>query len=150
MLRDGPCRTACVVAILCSLAFLTIVDRVSISAAKSDMAADLGMSDSVFGWIFGAFAIGYTMLMISSGLLADRWGPRRTLASCVLLWSLLTALTGWVRGTRSLLLIRFLFGIAEAGAFPGAARAIANWLPIVSGLESPWLSDFRVCDGAGI
>jgi ACS family glucarate transporter-like MFS transporter len=61
--------------------------------------------------------------------LSDRFGPRKALASMVLLWSVLTAATGLVRGTAVLILVRFLFGLAEAGAFPGAAKAISNWLP---------------------
>ena len=130
MNQQGPSRRGYVVACLCSLAFLTIVDRVCISAAKSDISADLGISDAVFGWVFGAFAVGYTLMMVPSGWLADRYGPRKTLAVCVLLWSILTAITGWVQGTAVLLIARFFFGLAEAGAFPGAARAIATWLPI--------------------
>jgi ACS family glucarate transporter-like MFS transporter len=130
MNQQGPSRPGYVVACLCSLAFLTIVDRVSISAAKSDMSADLGINDTAFGWVFGAFAVGYTLMMVPSGWLADRYGPRKTLALCVLLWSLLTALTGWVHGTGTLLIVRFFFGLAEAGAFPGAARAIASWLAV--------------------
>ena len=122
-------RRGYVVACLCSLSFLTIVDRVSISAAKSPMSGDLGITDNVFGWVFGAFTVGYTLMMVPSGWLADRYGPRKTLALIVLLWSVLTAATGWVKGTAILLLVRFLFGLAEAGAFPGAARAISNWLP---------------------
>jgi MFS transporter, ACS family, glucarate transporter len=119
-----------VVTCLSSLAFLAIVDRVCISAAKSDISADLGITDTVFGWVFGVFAVGYTLTMIPSGWLADRYGPRKSLALSVLLWSLLTAATGWVNGTGILLIVRFLFGLAEAGAFPGAARAISNWLPV--------------------
>lgn len=130
MNQQGPSRRGYVVACLCSLTFLTIVDRVCISAAKSDISADLGISDAVFGWVFGAFAVGYTLMMVPAGWLADRYGPRKTLALCVLLWSGLTALTGWVQGTAILLIVRFLFGLAEAGAFPGAARAIACWLPV--------------------
>jgi ACS family glucarate transporter-like MFS transporter len=126
---NGPSRRGYVVACLCSLSFLTIVDRVCISAAKSDMSGELGITDAAFGWVFGAFAVGYTLMMVPSGWLADRYGPRKTLAFVVLLWSLLTAATGWVNGTAILLLVRFLFGLAEAGAFPGAARAISNWLP---------------------
>jgi ACS family glucarate transporter-like MFS transporter len=122
-------RHGYVVACLCSLSFLTIVDRVSISAAKSPMSVDLGITDTAFGWVFGAFAVGYTLMMVPSGWLADRYGPRKTLALIVLLWSVLTAATGWVNGTAILLLVRFLFGLAEAGAFPGAARAISNWVP---------------------
>jgi ACS family glucarate transporter-like MFS transporter len=125
----GPSRRSYVVACLCSLSFLTILDRVCISAAKSPMSADLGLTDTTFGWVFGAFAVGYTLMMVPSGWLADRFGPRKTLASMVLLWSVLTAATGLVRGTAVLILVRFLFGLAEAGAFPGAAKAISNWLP---------------------
>jgi ACS family glucarate transporter-like MFS transporter len=33
------------------------------------------------------------------------------------------------RHVASLVAIRFLFGISEAGAYPGGARAICNWLP---------------------
>src|SRR5579872_1828902 len=130
MNQHGPSWRGYVVACLCSLSFLTIVDRVCISAAKSDISADLGISDAVFGWVFGAFAVGYTLMMVPSGWLADRFGPRKTLALCVLLSSVLTAVTGWVHGTEILLTVRFLFGLAEAGAFPGAARAIATWLPV--------------------
>jgi MFS transporter, ACS family, glucarate transporter len=125
----APSRRGFVVACLCSLSFLTIVDRVCISAAKSPMASDLGITDTAFGWVFGAFTVGYTLMMAPSGWLTDRYGPRKTLAGIVLLWSTLTAATGLVKGTAILLVVRFLFGLAEAGAFPGAARAISNWLP---------------------
>src|SRR5579871_2374754 len=130
MIRPSPSRRRAVTTCVCSLAFLTIVDRVSISAAKTEISAELGISDALFGWVFGAFTVGYTLLMMPSGWLADRVGPRKTLALCVLAWSVLTALTGWVYGTLALLAVRFLFGLTQAGAFPGAARAIANWLPV--------------------
>ena len=126
----GPSQRWYVVACLCTLSFLTIVDRVCISAAKGDMSRELSIADTTFGWVFGAFAAGYTLMMVPSGWLADHFGPRKTLAVVVLLWSLLTAATGWVNSTAILLLVRFLFGLAEAGAFPGAARAISNWLPV--------------------
>ena len=126
----APSRPSYVVACLCSLSFLTIVDRVCISAAKTDMSRELSITDTTFGWVFGAFAIGYTVMMVPSGWLVDRYGPRTMLALFVLLWSLLTAATGWVNAAAILLLVRFLFGVAEAGAFPGAARAISHWLPI--------------------
>ena len=67
-------------AALFALSFVTIVDRVSISAAKNDMAAELGIADMTFGAVFGAFALGYAIFMVPSGWLADRWGARRFLA----------------------------------------------------------------------
>jgi ACS family glucarate transporter-like MFS transporter len=118
-----------VVAVLFLLAFLTIVDRVCISAAKNDMAEELGISDISFGIVFGAFAVGYAIAMAPGGWAGDRLGPRRFLTWIVCLWSLLTALTGVVRTLPLLVGVRLLFGGAEAGAFPTAARAIHNWLP---------------------
>ena len=118
-----------VVAMLFLVSFLTIVDRVAISAAKNDMAAELGISDLMFGWVFGMFALGYALVQIPAGWLADRYGPRLFLCSMVVLWSLFTGATGLVYGVASLLLIRFLFGMAEAGAYPGASRAFYPWLP---------------------
>jgi ACS family glucarate transporter-like MFS transporter len=112
------------------LSFVTIIDRVCISAAKHDMALDLHITDVTFGLVFGAFAVGYGVFMTPSGWLADRLGPRRFLAIIVVFWSLFTLLTGLVSGVAVLVLIRFLFGGAEAGAFPAAAKAIRNWLPV--------------------
>ena len=118
-----------VVAVLFSLSFLTIVDRVCISAAKNDMSRDLGLSDNTFGLVFGAFALGYAILQIPAGWLVDRYGPRVFLTGVVLLWSLLTGATGLMYAGATLIGVRFIFGLAEAGAYPAAGRAIYNWLP---------------------
>jgi MFS transporter, ACS family, glucarate transporter len=111
------------------LAFLTIIDRVCISAAKNDIAAELAIPDQTFGVIFGAFAVGYAVLMVPSGWAADRLGPRRFLALIVAAWSVFTLATGFASAVPLLIAIRILFGAAEAGAFPTAARAIYAWLP---------------------
>ena len=117
------------VAVLFSLSVLTILDRVSVSAAKPEMSRDLGLSDITFGLIFGAFALGYALFQIPAGYFADRFGPRALVAAVVGLWSLFTALTAVVSRGGLLVAIRFLFGAAEAGAFPASARAIRSWLP---------------------
>jgi ACS family glucarate transporter-like MFS transporter len=118
-----------VVAGLFVLSLITYVDRAAISSAQDAMAADLALSDQGVGMVFSAFALGYALAQIPAGALADRIGPRAMLAAAVTAWSLLTALTGWAAGLWQLLAARFLFGAAEAGAFPGSARAFYNWLP---------------------
>jgi len=119
-----------VIASLFVLSLITYIDRAAISSSKGVMAADLSLSDQAMGAVFSAFALGYAIAQIPSGWFADRFGPRLALSAVVTVWSLFTALTGAVRSLNVLLLIRFLFGIAEAGAFPGGARAIYNWLPV--------------------
>ena len=118
-----------VVGSLFVLSLITYIDRAAISSAKSAMGSDLALSDQAMGAVFSAFALGYAIAQIPSGWLADRIGPRLALGAVVSTWSIFTGLTGAVSSLNLLLLIRFLFGIAEAGAFPGGARAIYNWLP---------------------
>ncbi|MBK9167783.1 MAG: MFS transporter [Bryobacterales bacterium] len=112
------------------LSLITYIDRVCISSAKGPIAADLGLSDEAMGIVFGAFALGYALGQVPSGMFADRFGPRLALSAVVIVWSAFTALTGAVRGFHTMVAVRFLFGVGEAGAFPGSARAIYNWLPI--------------------
>ena len=109
------------------VAFLTILARVGISGAKVEMAHDLGIGDLAFGMVFGAFALGYAAFMIPAGAMADRWGPRKSLTLSVFLWSLFTLCTGLVVGVTVLIVVRLLFGLAEAGVFPQATRALHNW-----------------------
>jgi ACS family glucarate transporter-like MFS transporter len=125
----GGVRKHAVVFALFVLSMITYIDRVCISAAKAPISAEMNLSDTAIGLVFSAFALGYALAQIPSGWFADKAGPRVALAAVVGMWSVLTALTGAAWSLTSLVAIRFLFGISEAGAFPGSVRAICNWLP---------------------
>ena len=118
-----------VIAALFVLSLILYIDRAAISSAKSAVANDLSLSDTAMGIVFGAFSLGYAVAQIPAGWLADRVGPRLTMAAAVALWSGFTALTGAAHTLFSLVLVRFFFGTAEAAAFPGSARVFYNWLP---------------------
>ncbi len=105
------------------------MDRICISAASELIKSDLGLSNQMMGYIFGIFAFGYALFQIPSGYLADHYGPKKMLSVVVLVWSSFTALTGAAWNAASMLVMRFLFGVGEAGAFPGATRAFYNWIP---------------------
>lgn len=106
------------------------VDRACISAAKGDIAADLGFDDEQMGWVMAAFSLGYALFQVPGGKLADRYGPRLVMTGVCALWSLFTALTGMVRGFGTMLGVRFLFGVGEAGGYPTLTRAFYSWLPM--------------------
>ena len=112
------------------LALLLYIDRVCISVAKDPIAGDLNLSDKAMGWVLSAFALGYALMQVPSGMMADRFGPRKVLGGIVVFWSGLTALTGAAWNFMSMLSVRFLFGAGEAGAFPGMSRAIYSWMPL--------------------
>src|SRR4029453_5442066 len=56
-------------------------------------------------------------------------GPRRVPPRIVTWWATFTILTATAFNYISLLIIRFLFGVGEAGAWPNAARTFSRWFP---------------------
>jgi ACS family glucarate transporter-like MFS transporter len=106
------------------------IDRACISAAKEPISGDLGLTDNQMGWVLSAFALGYALFQVPGGLMSDRFGPRKVLTGIISLWSLFTALTGVARTYTGMLIVRFLFGAGEAGAFPGISRAVYSWIPM--------------------
>ncbi len=112
------------------LSLLLYIDRACISAAKIPVSDSLGLNDKQMGWVLSVFALGYALFQTPSGMLADRHGPRKILTTIVILWSGFTALTGAAWNYLSLLVVRFLFGVSEAGAFPGISRAVFSWFPL--------------------
>jgi sugar phosphate permease len=111
------------------LAIVTYLDRVCIAIATPLIIRDLELTLVQMSVVFGAFTLAYSLFEVPSGWLGDRIGPRRVLTRIVLWWSVFTMLTGAAQGLRSLVVIRFLFGAGEAGAFPNAVRSFSQWFP---------------------
>ncbi len=131
-----------VLGFLCSLSLLTYLDRVCIMRVSENIRQDLDLSDIQMGYVFSAFLLGYALFEVPSGRLGDFWGARRALTLFVLCWSLFTALTGFIwpfsfglvgpiviNSFLIMMLVRFLFGTGEAGAYPNLARIVGGWFP---------------------
>lgn len=108
---------------------ITYLDRVCFSTTAGAMADELGLTLEQIGLAGSCFVLGYVLFEIPGGWLADRFGARLMLARIVIWWSAFTAFTGVAWNLGSLVVIRFLFGCGEAGAFPGTTSAIARWFP---------------------
>jgi sugar phosphate permease len=125
-----PSKTRWLVLLLISLMYMiTYMDRTGISIAAPAMAKEFGLSQTALGIVFSVFLWAYALGQIPLGSLADRLGPRLVLLIIVPFWSLVTAMTAIAGGIASLIVIRFVFGLAEAGAFPAATRAMQLWFP---------------------
>jgi len=118
-----------VVALTLALVAVAYLDRVCISTAAPAIRAELGLDQAQMGMVFSAFTFAYALFEMPSGYLADKFGARKALMRIVLFWSAMTAATGLATGFASLVALRLLFGMGEAGAFPATARAYARWLP---------------------
>ena len=120
-----------VLALLALLSVITYLDRVCISVAGPRIQGEFGLGPEQWGMVTGAFAIAYALFEIPSGYLADRFGARTMLVRIVLWWSAFTTLTGFVSRLWALVVVRFLFGAGEAGAYPTAATVVFRWFPPV-------------------
>lgn len=129
-----------VLLLVCVLSMITYLDRVCFGAAAPLLAIELGLSSvAELKWAFTAFAIAYAVFEIPTGWLGDKMGPRITLIRIVAWWSFFTAVTGMIGmrvgsivlgGLGTLVVVRFLFGMGEAGAYPNITRAVHNWFPL--------------------
>jgi len=128
--HEQPTRVRhAVVGMTLAMVAVAYLDRVCIATAAPAIRADLDLSDAEMGLVFSAFTIAYALFEIPGGWFADRYGARLALTRIVVWWSAMTAATGLAVGFASLFLVRLLFGMGEAGAFPAAARVYAHWLP---------------------
>jgi MFS family permease len=122
-----------VAGMLALLSVITYLDRVCIAVAGPRMQDSLHISPQAWGWVTSVFFLSYSAFEIPTGALGDRIGPRRVLTRIVLWWSAFTSLTGLVSNYLLLLLVRFCFGMGEAGAYPNASTVIARGFHRVRG-----------------
>jgi len=120
-----------VLTVLSILSMITFLDRIALSSASSSIMSELNISTVQWGWILGMFTIAYAAFEIPTGWLGDKFGGKKILIRVVLWWSLFTILTGFANGFMMLLLVRFLFGMGEAGAYPNTSIVLAKYFPVL-------------------
>jgi ACS family glucarate transporter-like MFS transporter len=118
-----------VVAFTVTLAAVTYLDRVCIGIVAPAIMRDLKLTTIQMSYVFSAFTLAYALLEIPTAWWADRAGSRRVLTRIVLWWSAFTMATAGAFNYSALLVVRFLFGVGEAGAWPNAARVFTRWIP---------------------
>jgi len=118
-----------VLGVLCLLSGVLYLDRICISAALDSIQRDLKISNTQTSYVLMAFTLAYGLFEIPTGRWGDTLGARRVLTRISLWWSAFTALTGACTGLGMLIIVRFLFGAGEAGAFPNVARVMSRWFP---------------------
>jgi sugar phosphate permease len=125
-----PSKGRWYILLLISVMYLiTYLDRVNISTAAPQISKEFGFDKVTMGVIFSAFVWAYALFQVPGGWLSDRFGARGVLGAVVTYWSIMTAATAAAFSASSFIVVRFLFGIGEAGAFPGATRAMQLWYP---------------------
>jgi MFS transporter, ACS family, D-galactonate transporter len=124
-----PGLVAPALALLAISLLVNYVDRGNLSIAAPLLKGELHLSASQLGILLSGFFWTYTALQFVSGWLVDRFEVNLVIATGYLLWSLATAVTGFVQGFAMLLVMRLLLGIGESVAFPCCSKILALHLP---------------------
>src|SRR5215813_7436631 len=111
------------------LYIISFLDRINIGFAALTMNQELGITSQQFGLLVGFFFISYSLFEIPSNMILHKVGARLWIARILIVWGIVAALTGFVRSVHQLYVVRFLFGMAEAGYFPGILLYLTFWFP---------------------
>ncbi len=104
------------------------MDRLTLNLMSVPIMQECGLGEREYGLLEKAFGVAFALGAILAGWLVDRWSVRWLYLAGVLLWSLAGFLTGLAFGFATLLLCRFLLGLAEAGNWPCALRTTQHLL----------------------
>src|SRR6516164_5054872 len=139
--------------ILCLL--IAFLDRVNVGFAALTMNKELGLTAEMFGFGAGIFFFGYFIFEVPSNLILERVGARRWIARIMISWGVIAASFAFVPSisaifqslgfsffdnARTFYLMRFIFGAAEAGFYPGIVLYLTYWF--TADERARWLGVF--------
>src|SRR5215472_1579028 len=130
--RPGVFSTGNIVLFLVCLMYgLTYIDRINVNTASLVFALpkELNLDAKHLGWVFSAFGWAYLALQVHGGWLSDRFGARKTLTICGIVWAGATIMMGLSAGFASMIVARVILGLGAGATFPTATRALSDWAP---------------------
>jgi MFS transporter, ACS family, hexuronate transporter len=108
---------------------INYIDRSSLAVMWPAISKDTGLSKDSYATIVAVFMVSYAVGQALSGRFFDRVGTRLGFVVSILVWSCACALHGLARNALSLSAFRAILGVSEAGNWPGATKAVAEWFP---------------------
>jgi MFS family permease len=109
---------------------VNFLDRQMLTILLEPIKREFELNDAQLGLLGGlAFAFFYTLLGIPIAMWADRGSRKKIIALALLVWSAMTAVTGFATSFATLLLARIGVGIGEAGGSPPSHSLLADYYP---------------------
>lgn len=128
--RTHAARWVRIIPVTIVVYIVAYMDRVNIGFAMAGgMNEALHLSLLTSGMAAGIFFLGYLVLQLPGGHLAEHGSAKRFIQWSIAAWAGISFLTGFVRNDWELLSMRFLLGVAEGGAYPAILVLIGNWFP---------------------
>jgi ACS family hexuronate transporter-like MFS transporter len=118
---------------ICALVFfattINYLDRNVLGLLKSTLEDEMKWAETDYSHVVMAFQLAYALGLLGVGRIIDKTGTKSGYFLSLLGWSIAAIMHGLARSTFSFGAARAFLGVTEAGNFPAANKAIAEWFP---------------------
>ena len=104
-------------------------DLVIYGVAMKGLVAQWGLSAKEAGFLGSVALFGMMIGAMALGSLADRYGRKKMIALCLVLFSLFTFLCGFAQNPPQFAIMRFIAGVGIGGAMPNLVAMMAEYSP---------------------
>ena len=108
---------------------INYLDRQVIGLLKDNLAQDFKWTEKDYSYIVMAFSAAYAIGLLLFGIVVDRIGTKLGYVVSIIIWSIAAMAHALARSTVGFGIARTFLGFGEAGNFPVAIKAIAEWFP---------------------
>ncbi|WP_020672929.1 MFS transporter [Amycolatopsis nigrescens] len=115
--------------LLLPVTFVMSMDRAAMTVAAPVIQKEFGFTVTEMSIILTSFWWAYALFQVPGGLLAKRFGPRKTLAIAGIWWSVFTFLTPYGVVFLGFVVIRILLGLGQAADWPTSVYTLQRWFP---------------------
>ena len=119
-----------VVSLVATATVINYIDRNALAVMWPGISEELGMNEYDYALVVSFFMVGYAIGQSLFGKIIDAIGTRFGFVLAIIVWSVSVALHAVVRTAGAFGIVRFALGVGEAGNWPGATKANAEWFPI--------------------
>ncbi len=119
-----------VVGLVATATVINYIDRNALAIMWPGISEELGMDKNDYALILSFFMVGYAFGQALFGKIFDMIGTRFGFLLSISIWSIAIALHAAVRTATAFAFVRFGLAVGEAGNWPGATKANAEWFPI--------------------
>ena len=119
-----------IVSLVALATIINYIDRGALAVMWPEISVDLGLTKTDYAIIINVFTFAYAFGQSLFGKIFDWIGTRLGFVLAIGVWSLATMLHAVANSLLTFSLFRGLLGVSEAGNWPGATKANAEWFPI--------------------
>ncbi|MEE3500843.1 MFS transporter [Acidiphilium acidophilum] len=109
---------------------ISFMDRTNIAYAFAGIGHDFHITKADEGTAGGIFFVGYVLLQIPGGWLAEHWSAKKFVAVMIVFWGLMALACGFAENFTQLVIARFFLGVAEGGIWPATLVLLSHWFPV--------------------